>query len=394
MSRNHAMFVKTPSGLEIVDLNSAGGTFVNGRRISRARVNVGDDVRFSQHHRFNWGSFTFTNWNNSGSGFSSAPSSAGMPFVIGRDENCNLRINHPFVSRNHARLTNTAQGLIIEDLGSSGGTVVRGAKVTRTAVIPGDSVVFSNKVRLDWNAQPLRAWLSGGIQPGGFQQPQNYQASAPVKENAYSYQQPARKTQNSAGRIAGSIAAVFLIAFGVLVATDTISLSDRSAAAQSSDFNFTVTPPPTYSSYSNTSGSNSGSSSTSGSSSASSTSSSNSSSSSNGSSNGSGVRYSGVQEGSSNHSSGNSHTSSSSGTSDLGLAVDYGTAIYQGDVVELVQLEMEHHGGQRAMEATGRMVDDAAEGRYGETVQNATRAIDGFANDLTDNLTSGLMGGW
>ena len=117
--------------------------------------------------------------------------------------------------------------MIIEDLGSSGGTVVRGAKVTRTAVIPGDSVVFSNKVRLDWNAQPLRAWLSGGIQPGGFQQPQNYRAPAPARENAYSYQSPVQKTQNSAGRIAGSIAAVFLIAFGVLVATDTLSLSVR-----------------------------------------------------------------------------------------------------------------------------------------------------------------------
>ena len=389
VSRHHAKFVKTPSGLEIVDLNSAGGTFVNGRRITRARVNVGDDVRFSQHHRFNWGSFTFTNWNNSGSGFSSTPSSAGMPFVIGRDEHCNLRINHPFVSRNHARLTNTVQGLLIEDLGSSGGTAVRGVKVTRTAVTPGDSVVFSDKVRLDWNVQPLRAWLNGGIQPNGFQQQQNYRAPAPAKEHAYSYQPPAQKTQNSAVRIAGSIAAVFLIAFGVLIATDTISLSDRSAEAQSSNCNFTVTPPPTYSSYSNTSGSNSGSSSTSGSSNVSHTSSSSNSSGSNG-----GVRYSGVQEGSSSHSSGNSHTSSSSGTSDLGLAVEYGTAIYQGDAIGLVQLEMETHGGQRALEATGRMVDDAADGRYGETVQNATRAIDGFANDLTDNLTSGLMGGW
>ena len=55
---------------------------------------------------------------------------------------------------------------------------------------------------------------------------------------------------------------------------------------------------------------------------------------------------------------------------------------------------MEHHDAQRALEATDRMVDDAADGRYGETVQNATRAIDGFADDLTDNITSRLMDGW
>jgi len=340
---------------------------------------MAEELTEQQHHRFNWGSFTFTNWNNNSSGFSSGSSAAGMPFVIGRDEHCNLRINHPYVSRNHARLTNSSQGLIIEDLGSSGGTIVRGVKVTRTAVTPGDSVIFSDKVQLDWNAQPLRTWLSGGMQSNRFQQQQhqNYRAPGPSNEHAYSYQPPVQNKQNASVWIASSVAAVFLLTFGVLIGTDTISLSDRTAEVQSSNSRITQTPPPAYSNHSSSNSENS----------SNSTSTANHTSSSNSSSTSGGIRYTGVQEGSNS-------SSNSSNSSNIGVAVDYATAIHQGDVIGLVELEIEHHGGQQVLEATGRAVEDAADGRYGATVQNATRAIDNFADDLTGNLTSGFDIGW
>ncbi|HRJ10646.1 MAG TPA: FHA domain-containing protein, partial [Prosthecobacter sp.] len=45
----HAEFVRQPDGVyELVDLKSSNGTFVNGKRIERARVKGGDKLRFGQ----------------------------------------------------------------------------------------------------------------------------------------------------------------------------------------------------------------------------------------------------------------------------------------------------------------------------------------------------------
>lgn len=44
VGRVHSSFVWTPSGLWVVDLLCSGGTFVNGRSVSLARLNEGDEV--------------------------------------------------------------------------------------------------------------------------------------------------------------------------------------------------------------------------------------------------------------------------------------------------------------------------------------------------------------
>jgi len=44
VSRNHAVFERRGSGVELVDLNSENGTFVNGDRVSRRRLSRGDRV--------------------------------------------------------------------------------------------------------------------------------------------------------------------------------------------------------------------------------------------------------------------------------------------------------------------------------------------------------------
>jgi pSer/pThr/pTyr-binding forkhead associated (FHA) protein len=50
-SRRHAELVVGPVGVEIVDLDSANGTFVNGRRVERAVLRL-DDVVAIGHHLF------------------------------------------------------------------------------------------------------------------------------------------------------------------------------------------------------------------------------------------------------------------------------------------------------------------------------------------------------
>lgn len=60
--------------------------------------------------------------------------------VIGRREDCDLRIAIEAVSRKHCRIAVAGDSVIIEDLGSSNGTFVNGSKVKRTEVSAGDTI--------------------------------------------------------------------------------------------------------------------------------------------------------------------------------------------------------------------------------------------------------------
>lgn len=58
--------------------------------------------------------------------------------LLGRDPASDVVITHPTVSRRHARLEWDGTRLTVEDLGSSGGTFVNGARVQRARLAPGD----------------------------------------------------------------------------------------------------------------------------------------------------------------------------------------------------------------------------------------------------------------
>jgi len=49
--------------------------------------------------------------------------------LIGRGVECNMQIQDPKASRQHARLTRTESGFVLEDLGSRNGTSVSGQKI-------------------------------------------------------------------------------------------------------------------------------------------------------------------------------------------------------------------------------------------------------------------------
>ena len=64
------------------------------------------------------------------------------PTLVGRAPECNLRLDENGLSRQHARLTPTAQGLQIEDLGSTNGSFVNGKRIKRAQAAPGDEIGF------------------------------------------------------------------------------------------------------------------------------------------------------------------------------------------------------------------------------------------------------------
>ena len=71
---------------------------------------------------------------------------------FGRDPGCDVVIAEPTVSRRHAQASWDGHELVIEDLGSSGGTFVNGARVPRAVLHPGDTVRFGP--RIEYLAQP------------------------------------------------------------------------------------------------------------------------------------------------------------------------------------------------------------------------------------------------
>jgi pSer/pThr/pTyr-binding forkhead associated (FHA) protein len=67
--------------------------------------------------------------------------------VVGRDRQCDLVIDSPLISREHARLLFTPEGMRLQDLGSTNGTFVNGQRIVGDALLhPGDRVSFVNFV--------------------------------------------------------------------------------------------------------------------------------------------------------------------------------------------------------------------------------------------------------
>ncbi len=71
---------------------------------------------------------------------------AETPIHLGRDTACEVVIPDPAVSRRHARLRWQGAELLLEDLGSTGGTFCNGARIERSALRAGDVVRFGRHV--------------------------------------------------------------------------------------------------------------------------------------------------------------------------------------------------------------------------------------------------------
>jgi pSer/pThr/pTyr-binding forkhead associated (FHA) protein len=71
------------------------------------------------------------------------------PIVIGRSPGADIVIADDFVSARHARITPAPGGALLEDLGSTNGTVLDGARITSPALMRSGSVIELGTVRLE-----------------------------------------------------------------------------------------------------------------------------------------------------------------------------------------------------------------------------------------------------
>lgn len=60
--------------------------------------------------------------------------------VVGRKEDCDLRLDHKSVSKLHCVIVKTDGLLLLRDLGSTNGTKVNGQRVRRAALLPNDNL--------------------------------------------------------------------------------------------------------------------------------------------------------------------------------------------------------------------------------------------------------------
>jgi pSer/pThr/pTyr-binding forkhead associated (FHA) protein len=72
-------------------------------------------------------------------------------WIIGNSADCDLVVARPTVSGRHCRLTEIADGYLLEDLGSSNGTYVNGERIAAaTRVSASDVITLGMKVPMSW----------------------------------------------------------------------------------------------------------------------------------------------------------------------------------------------------------------------------------------------------
>jgi FHA domain/zinc-ribbon domain len=87
--------------------------------------------------------------------------------VVGRLHSCDLPINDASVSREHARLSRLTGGYVLEDLGSTNGTLVNGRKIEdATPLHPGDTVTFGS-VAFRYHEEPAPEDDDAVLAPAG-----------------------------------------------------------------------------------------------------------------------------------------------------------------------------------------------------------------------------------
>ncbi|MEO8670507.1 MAG: FHA domain-containing protein [Tahibacter sp.] len=77
--------------------------------------------------------------------------------TIGRGSECDLVLDEQEMSRRHAMIENSGEGIYLRDLGSANGTFVNGVQVRDAVLHPGDQIAFDrNRFLLEAPGLPLR----------------------------------------------------------------------------------------------------------------------------------------------------------------------------------------------------------------------------------------------
>ena len=141
VSAHHARIVTDGGATVIEDLGSTNGTAIGSpeNRIVHSPLRADDAVFLGSLRvpavRLLSGDLAL------GGEANAVVTLAGESLVLGRDPACDHVLDHPAVSRRHARISRRGDLVVVEDLGSANGTFVNGKRVTGPVVVKAGDVV-------------------------------------------------------------------------------------------------------------------------------------------------------------------------------------------------------------------------------------------------------------
>jgi pSer/pThr/pTyr-binding forkhead associated (FHA) protein len=81
--------------------------------------------------------------------------------IVGRDDDCDMRIASSLVSRKHCSLKSTREGIVVSDLGSQNGTHVNDVPINQPTLLRAGDVLRIGAILLSVPAQPKPKSASG-----------------------------------------------------------------------------------------------------------------------------------------------------------------------------------------------------------------------------------------
>ncbi|MHC4224767.1 MAG: sigma 54-interacting transcriptional regulator, partial [Planctomycetota bacterium] len=79
-----------------------------------------------------------------------------LPITIGRDAENDLPVDDNKLSRHHCRICRTPEGIVVEDLGSSNGTFVNGARTKHHVLTAGDTILIGvTALNVEWTPEAV-----------------------------------------------------------------------------------------------------------------------------------------------------------------------------------------------------------------------------------------------
>ncbi|MGE5123299.1 MAG: FHA domain-containing protein, partial [Acidobacteriaceae bacterium] len=168
VSGRHAEIEKSGKSFFVRDLNSTNGTYLNNQRLTanvstplsdNAILRFGDDtLGVSIGITFHDPSKQLEGFQSSG--FTIIPDIHTL--IIGRADECDIRLDHPEVSRQHARIQQLDRKYWLADLNSTNGTYVNGKQIKQTELKEGDLIQIAHYLLIFESGQ-LRQFESTGM---------------------------------------------------------------------------------------------------------------------------------------------------------------------------------------------------------------------------------------
>ncbi len=166
VSRRHAQLERRGNDYWITDLGSTNGTSVNGQRVQSQVLRDGNIIRFGDQQGNSVG-LVFQ------IGVGSRPATGTIylgtlnlghlpSFTIGRDPANQVHLDHPIVSRHHARVELKAAGHTIHDLNSQNGTYVNGQPVRGSRSLQTGDVVHIGPFKLVYDQAGFSQYTPAG----------------------------------------------------------------------------------------------------------------------------------------------------------------------------------------------------------------------------------------